>query len=175
MRILIPLFALLGACKPPPPDLSSITKELAALREGLEEVKKVSQPKLDAVEAMDDLAREVKQLRQKVATAPTAPVPAPVAPALAVGGPPIKTGELTGGVGGSQAGVNDLYWVLSRVLVNGEERTVLCLYRALPGKEGIQLSDVRMLNMDVQLIEYNQNRPRVKEIMEVVERQKQRK
>ena len=111
MRILLPLIVFLSACQSSP----SISDELAALRQEIQEVKRANQPKLEAIEAMDDLAREVKQLRQMIANPP--PPPTPPAPAPIVLGSPIKTGELAGGVGGTQAGLNDLYWVLAKVQV----------------------------------------------------------
>jgi len=167
MRTLTPLLLCLAACKPPPPDLSSINAELAALRQGLQDIQKINQPRLDAVEAMDDLAREVKQLRQKAVPPPPAPPPGPV---LAVQGAPIRTGDLVGGVGGTQPGVNDLYWVLSKVQVNGEERSVLCLYRAQADGRAFQLIDVRMLNLDMQIVELQakDHRPSVADILRVL-------
>ena len=168
MKRLSPLLLALAACKPPPPDLSSITAELAILRQSLDDVRKANQPKLDAVDAMDDLAREVKQLRQKIANPPP-PAP-PGVPALAVGGPPIKSGELAGGIGGTQPGVNDLYWVLSKVQVNGEDRVVLCLYKAIAGRDAFQLSGVRLLNFDQQIIDYNSAKPSVADIRNLLEK-----
>lgn len=164
---LLAFLPFLAACKPPATEPSALLAELAALRRDLAEVKKAHSPNLEAVEAMDDLAREVKALRQKVAN--PAPPPAPAAgPALAPGGPPIRTGDLAGGVGGTQAGINDLYWVLGRIQVGGEERLVLSLYRAV-GK-GFELDGVRMLNADLQIIEWNQNKPRVKDILEELQK-----
>jgi hypothetical protein len=58
------------------------------------------------------------------------------------------------------------------VQVNGEERTVLCLYRALAPREGFQLMGVRMLNADVQIIQYNSERPSVRDILKELEKQK---
>lgn len=170
MRTGIPvLVCLLAACKPPPPDLSSIHAELGALRQSLEEFRKLNQPRLDAIEAMDDLSREVKQLRQKVAAQPPAPPPSPV---LAVQGAPLKTGDLMGGVGGTQPGVNDLYWVLSKIQVTGEERSVLCLYRAQADGRAFQLLDVRMLNLDQQIVELQskEHRPSVADIQRALQK-----
>lgn len=165
MKILIPLLVFLAACASP--DLAPVTAEMAELRHELAEVRKIAQPRLDAVEAMDDLAREVKQLRQKVANPPPAPAPAP-APFVPL--TPLANGGLAGGVGGTQAGISDLYWVLTRVQVGGEERTVLALYRAI--SQGIHLEGVRMLNADLQVIQLNSERPSVTEIMKALEKAK---
>lgn len=163
MRQLTLLLFFLSACQAPAHDLSPLHAELAALRQSLEDIRHANQPRLDAVEAMDDLAREVKQLRQKVVAQPPAPPPGPV---LAVQGAPLKTGDLMGGVGGTQPGVNDLYWVLSKIQVNGEERSVLCLYRAQADGRAFQLIDVRMLNLDLQIVELQakEHRPSVAEV-----------
>jgi len=160
MKILIPLFVFLAACKPPPPDLSGIQAELAALHQKIDTLKAANQPRLDAVEAMDDLAREVKQLKQKMA-APPPPAPAlPAAPVL----PALKGGDLTGAADANR------YWVLTRVQVDGAERTVLCLYKA--EERGFQLDAVRMLNADFQLIQYNSTRPSVQEVLKELEKTK---
>src|SRR5215510_3651929 len=108
MKNLLPSMLLLAAaCSPPPPDLSAITKELAALRQGLEEIKKGQQPTFDKEQVLEDLAREVRRLR----TAPPAPAAPADAPAVV---PAPVPGGLTGGVGGTQSGINDLYWVLTK-------------------------------------------------------------
>jgi hypothetical protein len=173
MRIVPALVVLLAACQAP--DSPRVAAELGDIRQDLAEVKKITQPRLDAVEAMDDLAREVKQLRQKLASLtppppPELPVPAgPLAPTTL---PALKAGDALGGVGGTQPGVNDLFWVLARVQVAGEERTVLSLYRALPGDSGFQLAGVRLLNADLKIVEYHSQRPRVKEVLEQLENQK---
>lgn len=163
MKILIPLLACLGACASSDPALGT---EMAELRQELQEMRKVAQPRLDAVEAMDDLAREVKQLKQKLANPLPAPVLLPSPDPLT----PLKTDALAGGIGSTQAGVNDLYWVLSRVQVGGQERTVLALYRAIP--QGIRLESVRLLNPDLQMIEFNGTKPTVKEVLNTLEKQK---
>jgi hypothetical protein len=147
-----------------------MTAELAALRQGVEEIRIAHQPKLEAVEAMDDLAREVKELRQKLANPPPAPLPPLLLP-VGPGGPRLTTEEMTGGVGGTQAGLNDLYWVLSKVRVNNEDRAVLCLYRARPDK-GFNLEDVRMLNLDLQIIELKTqyHSPTVADLLKILEK-----
>lgn len=162
MKNTLPLLVFLAACKPPPPDLSGIQSELAALRQQLDTVKAVNQPRLDAVEAMDDLAKEVKQLKQKLAH--PAPVPAIPPPPTVLA--PLKSGDLHG------FGDGERCWVLSRIQVNGEERIVLCLYRAAPGDSGFKFDGARALNWDTQILQYNSNRPGVTEIMKEVERGK---
>ena len=47
MNRLAAVLLVLSGCTPPPPDLSAITKELAALRAGMEELKKGQQPTFD--------------------------------------------------------------------------------------------------------------------------------
>jgi hypothetical protein len=177
MRIVLPLLVFVSACKPPAPDPLAVTAELAQLRRAVEDFKKLNQPRLDAVEAMDDLAREVKELKKKVSSLsfppPGAPTPGgPGVPAPIPGVASLKAGEPVGGVGGTQAGLNDLYWVLSRIVLAGEERVVLALYRALPGDKGLQLEGVRLLNADLQILEFPPQRPHVKEILDLLEKQK---
>jgi hypothetical protein len=167
MKSLSPLLLALAACQVP----STAPDELATLRQEIAELKVMQQPGLDAVAAMDDLAREVKQLRQRIATPPPSPLPLPLlVPPLPAEGTVIKNHELTGGVGGTQSGINDLFWVLSKLQVNGEERAVLCLYRASTGREGIQLTGVRLLNYDQMIIEYNSSKPSVKEVIDTIQK-----
>ena len=164
---LLPSMLLLAAaCSPPPPDLGAITQELAALRRGMEEIQKAQQPTFDKEQVLADLTAEVRRLR-------TAP-PAPAAPADApvVVPAPLQGGALAGGVGGTQNGVNDLYWVLAKVLVEKEERVVLALYQAQTNGRGFKLAGVRMLSADLQIVEMGQDRPHVKEVIEELKRKK---
>lgn len=166
MKTLIPFFAVLSACGATA-DLSPIREELASLRHDVQELRKAQAPSIEAVEAMDDLAREVKKLREK-----TVPPAAPLPPARDI--PrllPSPAGSLAGGVGGTQAGVNDLFWVLGRVALDGEDRTVLALYQALP-RGGFKLAGVRWLGADLQVIEYGQDRPHVKDVLEALPKKK---
>ena len=60
MNKLIPVILLLAAgCSAPPPDLSAITKELAALRQGLEEIRKGQQPTFDKEQVLADLTAQI--------------------------------------------------------------------------------------------------------------------
>jgi hypothetical protein len=167
MKPLVPLFVFLAACSPPPPDLSPIRNDLAALRQEVQELRKTQQPGMEALAAMDDLTHEVKRLREKTAPAPI-PAPAPVKEAALT--TPLPSGSLVGGVGGTQTGVNDLYWILTRVAVDGEDRTVLALYQARG--PGFKLVGVRWVGPDLQVIEYNQEKPHVRDILEELKKKK---
>lgn len=157
MRTTPLLLAVLAACSSD----AALREEIAALRE---EVRLATQPNAEAIGAMDDLGAEVRKLRERTVP-PPAPPPAP--PVVLNAAP---AGPLLGGVGGTQPGVSDLYWVLARVAVGAEERTVLALYRASP--KGIRLESVRLLSYDLKIIEYQNDRPRVKELKEEAERRK---
>jgi len=166
MRTLVPFLVVLAAgCTAPPPDLSAITKELAGLRQGLEDLKKAEQPKVDSELAMVDLTKEIQRLRDRMAQ-PIPPAAAPAAPALQN----VQASMLSGGVGGTQPGVSDLHWVLSKVGVDKEERVVLALYQAQDGGRGFRLVGVRMLNADLQLLEFGNDRPRVKDIVDALKK-----
>jgi hypothetical protein len=68
------------------------------------------------------------------------------------GGAPAPTMVL--GTGGGSNNVNDLCWVLSKVKpVRGPERTVLALYRAKKQGEAFDLEDVRMIDVDLRVLE----------------------
>ncbi len=167
MNRLAAVLLLLSACTPPPPDLSAITKELSSLRAGMEELKKGQQPTFDREQVLEDLTKEVRRLR--AAPPPAAPeaVPAPVVlPAT------LQGGTLSGGVGGTQSGINDLYWVLTKMQVEKEERVVLALYQAQNNGRGFKLAGVRMLSADLQIIEYGQDKPHVKDVIDELKRMK---
>jgi len=174
MKTLIPILVLLAAgastllnagCNPPP-DLTPITRELASLRKEVEELRKADQPKFDTEQAMEDLAKEVRRLRDRLSQ----PAPAPAAPAPAPAALPqvLQAATLSGSVGGTQPNVHDLYWVLGKVLVDKEERTTLALYQAQDGGRGFRLLGVRMLNADLQVIEMGNDKPRVKDIVDAL-------
>jgi len=129
------------------------------------ELRAVEQPTFDSAQAMEDLSKEVRRLRERLAQ----PAPSPPAP-VTLPAAALPTGGFVGGVGGATAGVNDLYWVLAKVSVDGQERLVLALYKALKEGNGFKLTGVRMLSADLQLIEYAQDRPRVKDILELKKR-----
>ena len=58
------------------------------------------------------------------------------------------------GTGGASNNVNDLCWVLSKVKpARGPERTVLALYRAKKQGEAFDLEDVRMIDVDLRVLE----------------------
>ncbi len=167
MRTIAPILALLtAACNPPAPDLTPLTRELASLRRGLEELKKAEQPKFDTEQAMVDLTKEVQRLRDRLAQ----PAPGPAAPAPVLSLPAAPTGTLSGGIGGTQPGINDLHWVLTRVSVDKEDRVVLALYQAQEGGRGFRLVGVRMLNADLQLVEFGNDKPRVKDIVDALKK-----
>jgi hypothetical protein len=139
-----------------------MSRDLAALRDGLEELKKSQLPRPDSEQVMDDLSREIRRLRDRLAQPLFPSPPGASIPTL----PPLRAEFLSGGVGGSQQGINDLYWVLSRVAVGGEERIVLALYQASPAGRGFKLTGVRFLSADLQVIELGQDKPRVREILD---------
>ena len=170
MKLVVPVLALLAlGCNPPAPDLAPITKELASLRRGLDELRKLEQPKFDTEQAMEDLAKEIRRLRDRMAQ-PTPP-PAPDAPAI-LPLPAPQSGNLSGGVGGTQGGINDLYWVLSKLTVDKEERVVLAMYQAQSGGRGFKLAGVRMLNADLQVIEFEGGKPHVQEVINELKKQR---
>lgn len=162
MKHLIPLLALLGACSTPPPDADQISRELAAFRESLEELKKNQPTKGESDLAMDDLAREIRRLRDRLAQPPSPAAAVVGMPAL----PSVHAELLSGSPGGTQPSVNDLYWVLAKMTVGGEERLVLALYQAASAGRGFKLAGVRILGPDLQIIDYGQEKPHVREIIE---------
>jgi hypothetical protein len=167
MHRLAAVVLLLSGCTPPPPDLSAVTRELASLRAGMEELRKGQQPTFDREQVLEDLTKEVRRLR--AAPPPAAPDPAP-APAVLPA--TLQGGSLAGGVGGTQSGINDLYWVLTKVQVEKEDRVVLALYQAQNNGRGFKLAGVRMLSADLQIVEYGQEKPHVREIVEELKRAK---
>lgn len=169
MRFLIPGLIFLGACNDSTPAQDPILLELAELRRSVEEIRKVQQPTFDSSLAMENLSKEVRRLREQLAQ-PPAPAPAPVPLTLPVLSP--AAGGLAGGVGGTAPHVQDLYWVLAKVLVDGQERIALAQYQARPGGKGFLLSGVRMLSADLQLVEYNGDRPSVKDVLEELKKTK---
>jgi hypothetical protein len=151
MKPFIPALLFLGACTPATPDLAPVLRELAELRHSVDECRRVQQPAFDSSLAMENLAKEVRRLREQQSQSPVAPAPAPVLlPVL-----PSAGGGLTGGVGGTTPNVQDLYWVLTKVSVDGQERVVLAQYRAKAEGRGFTLSGMRTLSADFQLVEYN--------------------
>jgi hypothetical protein len=171
MKTLAPVLVLLAAgCNPPSPDLTPLTKELATLRQGLDELRKLEQPKFDHEQAMEDLAKEIRRLHDRLAVPPPAAPGAPAPAILPLAAP--QNGNLAGGIGGTQPGVNDHYWVLSKLPVENEERVVLALYQALSNGRGIKLISVRMLNADLQLVEYEGEKPHVKEVLDALKKRK---
>jgi len=163
MNRLAPFLCLLSACAAPTAT-PEVAEELAALRREVADLRAVGQPTFDTIQAAEDLSREVRRLRERLAQpAPAAaPSPAPVTLPLTT----IPLGGFVGGVGGTVAGVNDLYWMLTKVTVDGAERPVLALYQARTEGRGFKLTGVRMLGADLRIIEYGQDHPHVKEILE---------
>lgn len=164
MRPLAPLVLALAACSPPQ-DTAALREELAALRQ---EVREVTAPKLEALDALTDLTKEVRGLRDRLTAAPPSP-PGPGAVPIPL---TMKAGDLLAAPGGTQSGINDLFWVLAKANVDGEERVVLCLYRAMANDRGFQLTDVRLLNYDFKIIELNAkgHLPSVNDIRKAVEK-----
>jgi len=170
MKSFIPALLVLGAGCASTSDLTPVLRELAELRKEVEECRRVQQPTFDSSLAMENLSKEVRRLREQLAQPPPATAPAPTPGALPVLS--AAAGGLTGGVGGTAPNIQDLYWVLARVIVDGQERIVLAQYHAKSGGAGFTLSGVRMLSADLQIIEYNQDRPRVKDILEELRKKK---
>ncbi|HZE99477.1 MAG TPA: hypothetical protein VE981_20905 [Planctomycetota bacterium] len=164
MKFCLPAILLLGACAAPSTDPAALTRELADLRAEIAELRKVREPAFDSAQAMEDLSKEVRRLREQQARTP----PPPPAVTLPVATP--AAGGFYGGVGGTLPNVNDLLWVLSRVSVDGQERLVLALYKAKAGGNGFGLSGVRILGGDLQIVEFNQERPHVKDVLEALKR-----
>ena len=164
MKAITPLLILLAACGREP-DLSPLRQELAALRAGMEELKKGQQPTFDKEQVLEDLTKEVRRLR--TSPPPDAPQPAPAPVVLPA---TLQGGTLAGGVGGTQAGINDLYWVLTKIQVEKEDRVVLALYQALANGRGFKLAGVRMLSADLQIVDFNHEKPTVKEVMEALKK-----
>jgi hypothetical protein len=160
MKALIPMLCLVSACADP-----KMSEEMAALRREVAELRAVEQPKFDSAQAMEDLSKEVRRLRERLAQ-PAPPPPAPVTLPAAT----FPTGGLVGGVGGTVPNVNDLYWVLTKVAVDGAERMVLAQYKALPDGRGFKLTGVRMLSADLQFIDYGQEKPRVKDVLKELQK-----
>lgn len=156
MKALIPMLCLVSACADP-----KMSEEMAALRREVAELRAVEQPKFDTAQAMEDLSKEIRRLRERLAQ-PAPPPPAPVTLPTAT----LPAGGFVGGVGGASVGMNDLYWVLAKVSVDGQERLVLALYKTLKDGNGFKLTGIRMLGADLQIIEYGQDKPRVKDILE---------
>ena len=164
MKKYIPMLCLLSACADP-----GLSTEIAALRKEVAELRAVEQPTFDAVLAMEELSREVRRLRE-TKLQPDAPAALP-APALA---PPLtlSASAFVGGVGGTAANTNDLFWVLAKVNVDGADRIVLAQYKATTGNSAFRLNGVRMLGADLQILEYAQDKPHVREVLEELKKKK---
>lgn len=87
-------------------------------------------------------------------------------------------------VGGSQQGINDIVWVLhehpphpglktreedNKVLKNS--RISLCLYKAARNGEAMKLMAARDIAYDVEFMDFNQEKPTVREIIETLSKQ----
>jgi hypothetical protein len=66
--------------------------------------------------------------------------------------------------------VSDLYWVLGKIALEKEERAVLALYQAQDGGRGFRLVGVRMINADLQIVELGNDKPHVKDVVELLRR-----
>ncbi len=164
MKTAIPFLLVLSACAADP----ALRDEVAALRA---EVREATAPKLEALDAWTELTKEVKRLREELAVPPP-PAPRPLAAQALPLRPVGKAGEVTGAVGSATPGLMDLYWVLAKVTVENEERTVLALYQAGSGNRSLKLVGVRVLSYDLQVVEYANDRPHVKDIIEELKKLK---
>ena len=155
MRTFMPVLLLLASCAADP----APREDVARLQE---ELRDASRRHAETVAALDDLKAEIRELRKRPAP-PSEPPPAPAIPAPL----PLPAG-FTGGVGGSAPGLNDLFWVLSRTSEAGEDRLVLALYRSAPS--GLTLEAVRRLNQDLRIIDFQNAKPRVKDVLKELDR-----
>ncbi|MHC4607557.1 MAG: hypothetical protein ACYTAF_11620 [Planctomycetota bacterium] len=170
----LPALFLLASCAAVPQEESGVSAQLAALRKEVEHLKARPEPFEMAFEMTNRLAEEMQRLRFEVAKLGEQPSPPPVilppprpAGRLSIG----KVGDTMGAPGGTYKGITDLFWVLSRLEVGDETRTVLCLYRAHP--KGFNLMAVRWLDYDMRIVQYN-SMPSVADIKKAFEDEAER-
>jgi hypothetical protein len=95
-------------------------------------------------------------------------------------------GKFIMGIGGSEPSKNDMLWVLhehkpmATGVRTGDEgdakvmkntRMALCLYKITKNGDSMKLIAVRDIAYDIELLEFNQETPKVKEIIDVIRRQ----
>lgn len=125
---------------------------------------------LSACAADPKVAAELAALRQEVAALKDQKPGAAPRPSTF---PYAPLGDVMGGVGGTTPNVNDLYWVLAKISVDGEERLVLAQYKALPsGSSTFRLNGVRMISADLQILEFAQDKPHLKEILNELQKKR---
>jgi hypothetical protein len=117
MRYALPLLLTLAACSERAPDSGEIRKELAELRRELDELVKL---RAATCGALDELGAQIKKLGT------------PAFPAV---------------LPQSSDAQNEYYWMISPLVVKGENRTALALYRATT--EGFALHSLRIVEDDI--------------------------
>ena len=139
--IALPL--VLAACSRSESDLSEIKEQLEVLTLEIAEIKQRPTVTSEALEITDKLAEEVARLRRTVGALSAPPgTPTP----------------------------SELHWVQSEIEVDGKKRTVLCLYRAQNDRKGaFDLVGVRLIDYDMQIVEWPRQVPSVLEIKKQVE------
>lgn len=73
------------------------------------------------------------------------------------------------GTGGATNGMNDLCWIVTKVKpAEGPERTVLALYHAKNQGQIFDLADVRMIDADLRVIDFEPKKhdPSVKKVLD---------
>lgn len=175
LLVIFPFCLAMVACKTMASASPGLEEELQAIRRDLHELKQLPPYSVEGGEMVDtlkDIEREIRKLKDQGAAA-SAPPAVPLEFQL----PATTVGDMLGGVGSSAQGLDDLFWVLSKISVDGKGRTVLCLYQTRPGATGFDLRGVRLLDYDMQVIELNAGTgrgPSVRNLRDGVERQKQR-
>jgi hypothetical protein len=101
---------------------------------------------------------------------------------------PLQASDNTGqglmlATGGATANQNDIIWIVykrpapkragadTRDVLSKDERITLCAYQVANGARNIKLSAVRDISFDMDLIEYMNDRPHVKDIAEELRKQ----
>lgn len=89
--------------------------------------------------------------------------------------------------GGSQQNIQDVLWVLHKRhvankaggdtadITKKDERLTLCCYQVTNNAKGMRLVSVRDISFDMDLIEYKNEPPSVKDIVEALEKEQKKK